>query len=95
MGPFEGKTVLVVIDALSKWIEAIPVSSTSSAVTIKVLRALIARYGQPELIFSENGTSFTSEEFQSFVKKNGIRHKTSAPHGYQWTGRKSSTGGEK
>ena len=78
MGPVEGKTVLVVIDAHCKWIEAIPISSTSSAVTIKVLRTLIARYGLPESIFSDNGTSFTSEEFQAFVKKNGIRHKTSA-----------------
>ena len=80
MGPVEGKTVLVVIDSYSKWIEAIPVSTTSSAVTIKVLRTLMAHYGLPDLIFSDNGTSFTSEEFQAFVKKNGIRHKTSVPY---------------
>ena len=78
MGPVEGKTVLVVINAHSKWIEAIPVLSTSSAVTIKVLKTLMARYGLPDLIFSDNGTSLTSEEFQAFVKKNKIRHKTSA-----------------
>jgi hypothetical protein len=79
-GPFQGKTILVVIDAHSKWIEAVTVSSTSSAATIKVLRNLFATHGIPELLFSDNGTSFTSEEFRDFVQKNGIRHRTSSPY---------------
>ena len=65
---------------LSKWIDAIPVPSTSSISTITVLRNLFAAHGIPELIFSDNGTSFTSEEFGTFCKRNGIRHKTSAPY---------------
>ena len=32
------------------------------------------------MIFSDNGTSFTSEEFQTFCRKNGIRHRMSAPY---------------
>ena len=72
--------ILVVIDAHSKRIEAIPVPSTSSTSTITVLRNLIATHGIPELIFSDNGTSFASEEFGTFCKGNGIRHKTSAPY---------------
>ena len=63
-GPFQGKTILVVIDAHSKWIEAVTVPSTSSAATIKVLRNLFSTHGIPELLFSDNGTSFTSEEFR-------------------------------
>ena len=54
--------ILVVIDVHSKWIEAIPIPSTSSMSTITVLRNLFATHGIPELIFSDNGTSFTSEE---------------------------------
>lgn len=80
LGPVEGKTILVVVDAHSKWMEAVPVSSTSSILTIRVLRNIIATHGLPELIISDNGTSFTSEEFQSFVRKNGIKHRTSAPY---------------
>ena len=80
LGPIEGKMILVVIDARSKWIEAIPVPSTSSISTITVLRNLFATHGIPELIFSDDGTSFTSEEFGTFCKRNGIRHKTSAPY---------------
>ena len=77
---WEGKTILIVVDAHSKWIEAIPVPSTSSAATIKVLRYLFASQGIPELIFSDNGTSFTSDEFKQFVTRNGIRHRTSSPY---------------
>ena len=79
-GPVEGKILLIVIDAHSKWIEAVPVPSTSSAATIKVLRNLFATHGIPELIISDNGTSFTSDEFKQFVSRNGIRHRTSAPY---------------
>ena len=79
-GPFQGKTILVVVDAHSKWIEAVPVPSTSSLATITVLRNLFATHGIPELIFSDNGTSFTSDEFKEFVRRNGIRHRTSAPY---------------
>lgn len=80
LGPFQGKTILIVVDAHSKWIEAVPVPSTSSHATVKVLRNLFATHGIPELLFSDNGTAFTSEEFKQFVTKNGIRHRTSAPY---------------
>ena len=67
---------LVVVDAHSKWPEVIPVSSTTSSSTID----LFARFGISEQIVSDNGTQFVSEEFQAFVKSNGIRHITSAPY---------------
>ena len=67
----------MVVDAHSKWIEAVPVPSTSSIATITVLRNLFATHGIPELIY---GTSFTSDEFKEFVTRNGIRHGTSAPY---------------
>ena len=66
--PIEGEMILRVIDAHSKWIEAIPVPSTSSISTITVLRNLFATHGIPELIFSDNSTSFASEEFGTFTR---------------------------
>ena len=72
-GPFLGKLFLVVVDAFSKWLEVVIVPSTSSSATINVLRSIFATHGLPELLVSDNGTAFTSEEFHLFTKNNGIR----------------------
>ena len=71
---------LVVVDAHSKWPEVILVSSTTSSLTIEVLRDLFARLGIPEQIVSDNGAQFVFEEFQAFIRSNGIGHITSAPY---------------
>ena len=80
LGPFQGKTILVVVDAYSKWIESVIVPSTSSQATIKALRNMFATHGIPETIVSDNGSGFTSCEFGDFTRKNGIQHIKSAPY---------------
>ena len=77
---FRSQDRVVVVDAHSKWPEVISVSSTTSSSTIEVLRDLFARFGIHEQIISDNGAQFVSEEFQAFVRSNGIRHITSVPY---------------
>ena len=79
-GPFQGHMFLMVIDAHSKWIEAWPVHAATSSATIEKLRTSFAQFGLPETIVSDNGTCFVSEEFESFLQANGIKHVTSAPY---------------
>ena len=71
---------LVIIDAHSKWIEVFPTSSTTSSVVVEVLRSIFARFGIPEMIVSDNGPCFVSEEFESFLQANAVKHVTSAPY---------------
>ncbi|KAI4887000.1 hypothetical protein NFI96_027939, partial [Prochilodus magdalenae] len=78
-GPFEGRMFFIIVDAHSKWPEVILMDSTSSARTIEVLRGLFSHYGVPEVLVSDNGPQFTSEEFTHFLTSNGITHKRSAP----------------
>lgn len=79
-GPINGQMVLIIIDAHSKYIEAIPTSGSTSIVVIEEMRTLFGRFGIPESIVSDNGTCFTSEEFRGFLKQNGVTHILSAPY---------------
>ena len=79
-GPFEGKMLLVVVDAHSEWIEVFPSTNATSSTVISCLRPLFARFGIPETIVSDNGSCFVSEEFEHFLGANGIKHYTSAPY---------------
>ena len=79
-GPFMGKTLLIIIDAYSKWIEVFSVPSTSSECTIWKLRTVFATHGLPEVLVSDNGPAFTSQEFKEFIQRNGIRHVFTPPY---------------
>ena len=73
-GPFQEKTMFVLVDAHSKWLEASVVASTSLEQAIKALSKVFATHSLSEVLVSVNGTAFTSTEFQTFVKRNGFRH---------------------
>jgi hypothetical protein len=79
-GEFMGKFFLIVIDAHSKWLEVLPVSNTSSAVTINALQMIFATHGLPNSLVSDNASGFTSHEFEEFCKQNGIDHIRVAPY---------------
>ena len=75
-----GKKLLVAVDSYSKWIDVFVVSSASTEATLESLRVLFANNGIPEVLVSDNGTSFTSVQFKEFVTRNGIKHVTTAPY---------------
>ena len=74
-----GQLFLIVIDAYSKWIEVYPTSSTSATATIEKLRQAFANHGLPEMVVSDNGSGYASEEFADFMARNGILHVKTAP----------------
>ncbi|XP_056144392.1 uncharacterized protein K02A2.6-like [Lampris incognitus] len=78
--PFEGHMYLVVVDAHSKWPEVQIMDSTTASKTITVLRGLFSRHGLPQILVSDNGPQFCSEEFATFLKANGVKHVRSAPY---------------
>ena len=79
-GPFLGKMFLILIDAHTKWIDVHMTSSATSQVTIEKMRSTFATLGIPEMLVTDNGTAFTSTEFDQFAKRNGIRHVTTSPY---------------
>ena len=57
---------LIIVDSFSKWLEVIPVNNTSSKSTIKALQQCFTTHGYPQVIISDNGSVFSSEEFTFF-----------------------------
>ena len=55
-------------------------TAATSTVTIEHLRGIFATHGLPEVLVTDNGTPFTSSEFEIFIVNNGIRHVTSSPY---------------
>jgi transposase InsO family protein len=67
--------LLVAVDKFSKWIEAIPVTNQEATTTVKFFESIVYRYGVPNSIITDNGTNFTSGEFQEFAINLGIKIK--------------------
>ncbi len=79
-GPFLSQMFLIVVDAYSKWPEIIQMNSTTGEATIRAVRKLFATYGLPTSVVTDNGPQFICEDFEHFLKMNGVKHILSAPY---------------
>ena len=68
------------MESHSKWLEVFSTTSMTAGKTIERLRWLIARYGLPELLVSDNGEQFVLEEFSYFLTTSGILHLKIPPY---------------
>ena len=80
IGPFMGSMFLIVVDAFSKWLEVIHMTSTTTEKTLDALYTLFARYGLPKKVVSDNGPQFIASSFVECMAANGIEHLRSAPY---------------
>jgi transposase InsO family protein len=76
---WENSSYLVVVDYLSRWIENVPMKSTTSEHTVSQLKSVFSRYGIPQELISDNGPQFASTLFASFASDYGFIHTTSSP----------------
>ena len=72
---YEGKWLLVNVDAYSEWPILGIKASTATTGVVDSLRSAFATYGLQKIIVSD-AMSFMSKEFQQFCSKNGIKHIT-------------------
>ena len=62
-----GKMFLIFIDVHSKRLDAKQVNSATSSATIEHLHSVFSTRGLPEILVTDNGTVFTSSEFEEFT----------------------------
>ena len=73
------KYALIAIDYYTKWIKVIPVPEADAATTVRnVLLHLIARYGVPAKLITDNGSAFKGE-FEAFFRDRFIEHRPITP----------------
>jgi transposase InsO family protein len=73
--------MLVAVNKFTKWIEAAPVTTQDSKATINFIKSIVFRFGVPHSIITDNGTNFTSKEFQDYCEGLEIKLKfTSVAH---------------
>lgn len=86
MGPFPssfGKEyILVAVDYVSKWVEAIATQKADGKTVLKFLKSnIFTRFGTPRAIVSDGGSHFCNKQFEVLLKKYGVKHRiTTAYH---------------
>ncbi|WKA10771.1 hypothetical protein VitviT2T_028326 [Vitis vinifera] len=91
MGPFPmsfgHSYILVGVDYVSKWVEAIPYRTNDHKVVLKFLKEnIFSRFGVPKAIISDGGTHFCNKPFEALLAKYGIKHKVATPYHPQTSG---------
>uniref|UniRef100_A0A1Y1N9N6 Integrase catalytic domain-containing protein n=1 Tax=Photinus pyralis TaxID=7054 RepID=A0A1Y1N9N6_PHOPY len=66
--------ILVIVDALTKFVKLFAMSSTKTAPTVNAIELFMTQFGIPRRLISDRGTCFTSELFKDFIDRNGIQH---------------------
>jgi hypothetical protein len=73
--------ILVAVDYVSKWIEAILSRHNDHKTVIKFLKEnILSQFGIPRATISDGGTHFCNKPFESLMKKYGITHKVATPY---------------
>ncbi|GJV47159.1 reverse transcriptase domain-containing protein [Tanacetum coccineum] len=68
------KYILVVVDYLSKWVEAKTLPTNDARVVVKFLKSLFVRFGTPRAIISDRRTHFFNDQFAKVMFKYGVTH---------------------
>ncbi|XP_038982186.1 uncharacterized protein LOC120110674, partial [Phoenix dactylifera] len=79
--------ILVAVDYISKWIEAIPCKHNDHKTVLKFLKEnILSRFGTPRAIISDGGSHFCNKPFEALMRKYGITHKVATPYHPQTSG---------
>ncbi|CAN6678271.1 unnamed protein product [Malus baccata var. baccata] len=91
MGPFPpsyGFTyILLVVDYVSKWVEAKATRTNDSKVVADFIKAnIFSRFSMPRVFISDGGSHFCNRTIDALFKKYNVKHRVSTPYHPQTSG---------
>ena len=79
--------ILVGVDYVSKWVEAIPCKTNDHRVVLKFLKDnVFSRFGVPKAIISDGGTHFCNKPFETLLANYRMKHKVATLYHPQTSG---------
>jgi transposase InsO family protein len=91
LGPFKNSCgyeyILIMVDYVSKWVEAMPCrkASTKESITM-IMNVIFPRFGTLRILIHDGGTHITWKNFKKCLSKLGIEHRVSTAYHPQTNG---------
>jgi len=85
MGPFRSSSgftyILLVVDYISKWVEAIATRTIDARVVMSFVRSnIFYRFMIPRAIINNHETHFCNKLLENMLKKYGVTHHVATPY---------------
>ena len=65
--PRGNRFIIVLVDYLTKWVEAEPLVTSEADDVINFLKKVFSRHGIPEILVTDNGPQFTADKTKAFL----------------------------
>ena len=86
------RVVLVATNYFTKWSKAVPLRNMTHREVIKfITEHIVHRFGIPQTLTTDQGTSFMAKEVKQFAESHGIKMLSSSPYYAQANGQAEST----
>lgn len=84
---FSNEYILVAVDYVSKWVEAIATPKADAKTVVKFLKKnIFTRFGTPRVLISDGGSHFCNSQLAKALEHYGVRHKIASPYHPQTNG---------
>ena len=81
------KYILLAVDYVSKWVEAIPTITCNAQVVLRFITSnIFSRFGTPRAVISDEGSHFCNKLFASLLVKYGVKHRVTLAYHPQSNG---------
>jgi hypothetical protein len=95
MGPFPKskhyECILVAVDYISKWVEAMPCRAADSRSSKKMFEEIIfLRFGVLRMVISDGGSHLIDKDFRKYLSKHRICHNLATPYHPQTSGQEET-----